>query len=153
MELHHTDPVTHSVDRFKPTPSQRKILQKHTKSVIVETPPSRRVRSSLTVQTRRIGLDVQLRDLPVHGDDCGALATVLAKHGGRFEFEVERLGEFAVGVGEETDLKGGGCVSDGCGGGGRGGLTPLLDSGSRFEAQAFMLGWGTGVLVVRDGYS
>jgi hypothetical protein len=110
MELHHTDPVTHSVDRFKPTPSQRKILQKHTKSVIVETPPSRRVRSSLTVQTRRIGLDVQLRDLPVHGDDCGALATVLAEHGSRFEFEVERLGEFAVGVGEETDLKGGGVL-------------------------------------------
>jgi hypothetical protein len=57
----------------------------------------------LTTHASVVGLNVGL--LAVLNDQGVALAAVVAEDGGGIEVEVESLGELAVGVGKETDLK------------------------------------------------
>jgi hypothetical protein len=59
----------------------------------------------LTTHASVVGLNVGLLDLAVLNDQGVALAAVVAEDGGGIEVEVESLGELAVGVGKETDLK------------------------------------------------
>lgn len=46
-------------------------------------------------------------DLPVFDDEGVALGAVVAEDGGGVESEVQVFGEFAGGVAEEADLRGG----------------------------------------------
>jgi hypothetical protein len=59
----------------------------------------------LTTHAGVVGLDVGLLDLAILNDQGVALAAVVAEDGGGIEVEVESLGEFAVGVGKEADLR------------------------------------------------
>lgn len=59
----------------------------------------------LTTHASVVGLNVGLLDLAVLDDQGVALAAVVAENGGGIEVEVKSLGELAVGVGKETDLK------------------------------------------------